>query len=251
MSHFLRSFGMKLSQRLLTLPHWYLSVVDIHRAPKHPLGPGALLLARRFRRYCTPLTSISTKLGVGSSLPSVHPIFIAPVALPGLTKNFPSISYASNLCVPPHSKMSTSSCRAVINKLSGSPGGIIVWPCVKPIRSEPCVTTLESARLGASTSNSPLTICRSGAMARRNSNVSRSVRLPRQRIWPILPGVRSFLNCVRGEFHSRTAIRAAEVMIPLLVYPGQLLALRLGCTLGFTVTYRSSIWYEQVTQAEH
>jgi hypothetical protein len=73
----------------------------------------------------------------------------------------------------------------------------MVWPWVKPIRNEPCVTTFERARLGASTSKSPLTMCRSGAMPRRNSYVSLSVMLPRHRIWPILPGARSFLNCSR------------------------------------------------------
>lgn len=60
------------------------------------------------------------------------------------------------------------------------------------------MTTFDNARLGASTSKSPLTICRSGAIPRRKSYVSLSVRLPRQRIWPILPGVRSFLNCEKG-----------------------------------------------------
>lgn len=140
------------------------------------------------------LTSMSTKLGVGSSSSVHQPVVIAPVALPGFTKNLPSISYASNLCVPPHSKMSTSICRAAMRRLSPSPGGMMVCPCVKPMRSEPWVTTLERARFGASTSKSPLTICRSGAMPRKNSYVSRSVILPRQRICPILPGARSFLN---------------------------------------------------------
>jgi hypothetical protein len=146
------------------------------------------------------LTSINTKLGVGSSSSVHHPVVIAPVALPGLTKNLPSISYASNLCVPPHSRTSTSICRAAISRLSPSPGGTMVCPCVKPMRSDPCVTTFDRARLGASTSKSPLTICRSGAMARRNSYVSRSVMLPRQRICPILPGARSFLNYRRCEW---------------------------------------------------
>lgn len=70
----------------------------------------------------------------------------------------------------------------------------MVCPCVKPMRSDPCVTTFDKARLGASTSKSPLTICRSGAIPRRNSYVSLSVMFPRQRIWPIFPGARSFLN---------------------------------------------------------
>ena len=141
------------------------------------------------------LTSINTKLGVGSSSSVHHPVLIAPVALPGFTKNLPSISYASNLCVPPHNSTSTSICRAAINKLSPSPGGTIVCPCVNPMRSEPWVTTFDSARLGASTSKSPLTICRSGAIARRKSYVSRSVMLPKHRIWPIFPGASNFLNC--------------------------------------------------------
>lgn len=140
------------------------------------------------------LTSISTKLGTGSSSSGHHPVVSAPVALPGLTKNLPSISYASNLCVPPHSKISTSIWRAAMSRLSPSPGGMMVCPCVKPMRSDPCVTTFESARFGASTSKSPFTMCRSGAMPRRNSYVSLSVMFPRQRICPILPGARSFLN---------------------------------------------------------
>lgn len=143
-------------------------------------------------------TSIKQKLGVGSSPSGHHPVLNAPVALPGLTKNLPSNSYASNLCVPPHNSTSTSICLAAINNESASPGGMIVCPCVNPIRKEPCVTTFDNARLGASTSKSPLTICRSGAIPRRKSYVSLSVRLPRQRIWPILPGVRSFLNCEKG-----------------------------------------------------
>ena len=144
-------------------------------------------------------TSIKQKLGVGSSPSGHHPVLNAPVALPGLTKNLPSNSYASNLCVPPHNSTSTSMCLAEINNESASPGGMIVCPCVNPIRKEPCVTTFDNARLGASTSKSPLTICRSGAIPRRKSYVSLSVRLPRQRIWPIFPGVRSFLNCERGK----------------------------------------------------
>lgn len=52
-----------------------------------------------------------------------------------------------------------------------------------------------SGRLAASTSKSPRTMYSSGAMVRRNSYVSLSVRLPKQRTVPILPGVRSFLNC--------------------------------------------------------
>ena len=114
-------------------------------------------------------TSIRQKLGVGSSPFAHHPVPNAPVALPGLTKNFPSSSYASNLWVPPHKSTSTSICRAAISKLSASPGGMMVCPCVNPILSEPCVTTLERAKFGASTSKSPLTIWRSGAIWRRKS----------------------------------------------------------------------------------
>lgn len=152
----------------------HLSVAGTRTARAHPPGPTPLLAARSALPHPSAqnqvtLTSINTKLGVGSSSSVHHPVVIAPVALPGFTKNLPSISYASNLCVPPHSRTSTSICLAAINKLSPSPGGMMVCPCVKPIRSEPCVTTFESARLGASTSKSPFTICRSGAMARRNS----------------------------------------------------------------------------------
>jgi hypothetical protein len=149
-----------------------LSVAGRRIVQAHRLGPGSGLArcsTMVLHNVKGRLTSISTKLGVGSSSSVHQPVVIAPVALPGLTKNLPSISYASNLCVPPQSRTSTSICRAAISKLSPSPGGMIVCPCVKPIRSEPCVTTFDSARLGASTSKSPLTICRSGAMARRNS----------------------------------------------------------------------------------
>ena len=52
-----------------------------------------------------------------------------------------------------------------------------------------------NGRLAASTSKSPRTMWSSGAMLRRNSYVSLSVRLPRHSTVPILPGVRSFLNC--------------------------------------------------------
>ena len=67
-------------------------------------------------------------------------------------------------------------------------------PSRKPIRSEPWVTTWERGREGASASKRPLTILRSGAIERRYSYVALSVRLPRHSVWPILPGVRSFLN---------------------------------------------------------
>lgn len=203
---------------------------------------------------------MSTKLGVGSSASGHQPVVMAPVALPGFTKNLPSISYASNLCVPPHSRTSTSICRAAINRLSASPGGIIVWPWVKPIRRLPCVTTFESARFGASTSKSPLTICKSGAMPRRNSYVSFEVMLPRQRICPIFPGARSFLNCSWGQFICRVALKAqvrkgpeigVEIRVAYLCgyvlvsckFVKQMIAVH-----GALGTYRSSIWYEKVTQ---
>lgn len=72
----------------------------------------------------------------------------------------------------------------------------MVCPCVKPMRNEPCVTTFDRASVAeeGSQSKSPLTRCRSGASPRSHSKVARSVRLPRHRIWPIFPGVRSFLN---------------------------------------------------------
>lgn len=154
------------------------------------------------------LTSIKQKLGMISSPPpgpAPQPVENAPVALPGLTKNFPSNSYASNLCVPPHNKTSTSICLAAISRLSGSPCGIMVWPWVRPIRRLPCATTLDKGvfagmadeEWSADTlrSNGPRTSCRSGAKPRRKSNVLASVRFPRQRTWPIFPGVKSFLNC--------------------------------------------------------
>ena len=141
------------------------------------------------------LTSIRQKLGVGSSPSGQYPVLRAPVALPGVIKNLPSISKASKRCAPPHSSISTSIWRAAISRASASPGGMMVWPWVRPIRRLPWVTTFERGRLGESTSKSPLTNCRSGAIPRRNSNVLRSVRLPRQRIWPILFGVKSFRNC--------------------------------------------------------
>lgn len=106
--------------------------------------PHAAQLCRLLTKPCkqqTRLTSINTKLGTTSSPGPHHPVPNAPVALPGFTKNFPSISYASNLCVPPHNNTSTSICLAAINNASGSPGGTIVCPCVKPMRSEPCETT--------------------------------------------------------------------------------------------------------------
>lgn len=115
------------------------------------------------------LTSIRQKLGVGSSLSGQKPELIAPVALPGLMKKRPSISNASNRCVPPHRSTSTSIWRAAINSASASAGGTMVWPCVKPIRRLPWLTILERGRLGESTSKSPLTICRSGATSRRKS----------------------------------------------------------------------------------
>lgn len=68
-------------------------------------------------------------------------------------------------------------------------------PSKKPMRSDPCVTTWERGREVASASNRPFTILRSGAMLRRYSYVGLSVRLPKQSVCPILPGVRSFLNC--------------------------------------------------------
>lgn len=86
---------------------------------------------------------------------------------------------------------------------------------VKPIRSEPCVTIFDSAvGIGkdasaddrgcdgsgegavvvSGMSKSPLTSWRSGASDRRKWYTEGEVKLPRHRIWPILPGVRSFLN---------------------------------------------------------
>jgi hypothetical protein len=177
MIHHRHFFG----RRLFPLQHsrclLHLSVAGTRTAQARLLGPMPLSAGCLICLVCRPrpadrgveLTSMSTKLGVGSSSSDHHPVVIAPVALPGFTKNLPSISYASNLCVPPQSRTSTSICLAAISKLSPSPGGMMVCPCVKPIRSDPCVTTFDKARFGASTSKSPFTICRSGAMARRNS----------------------------------------------------------------------------------
>lgn len=60
-------------------------------------------------------------------------------------------------------------------------------------------------------SKSPLTRWRSGARERRYSYVSRSVRFPRQRIWPILPGVRSFRNCSQVRDSSGCWIRVGGI----------------------------------------
>lgn len=153
------------------------------------------------------------KLGVGDSFSPHHPDDMAPVAVPGFTNNFPSSSYASKRCVPPQTNTSTSICLAAINKLSLSPWGIIVCPWVNPILRFPWVTTFDRGRLGASTSRSPLTICRSGATERRKSYVSLSVRLPRHRIWPIFPGARSFRNWV-------ACVLEEERLMDMCVYVG-------------------------------
>lgn len=186
---------MTPSQRTQIPYHPHLYVFDKRRAQAHLLGPAhgdiSVVQETAFLKSRGQLTSIKQKLGTPYSFPAA---INAPVALPGFTKNRPSSSYASNLPVPPHSKISTSICLAAIRRESASPGGTMVWPCVNPIRKLPCVTTLESGRLGVSTSKSPLTSWRSGASWRRNSKAERSVRLPRQRICPIFPGVRSFLN---------------------------------------------------------
>ncbi len=100
----------------------------------------------------------------------------------------------------------------------------MVEPCVNPIRNPPCVITFESAvgigkppvEAAASgvaapgcesadvaamgMSKSPFTSCRSGASWRSHWYTEGEVRLPRQRIWPILPGDRSFLNCSQAIY---------------------------------------------------
>jgi hypothetical protein len=174
--------------------HWHPTSAGRHTAPAHLPGSAGISIQPSSQPADGALTSIKQKLGVGSSPSGQNPALTAPVALPGLMKNRPSASNASKRCVPPHSRMSTSIWRAAIRRASASPGGTMVWPWVKPMRRLPWVTTLDSGRLGESTSKSPLTSCRSGATWRRNSKVSRSVRLPRQRTWPILPGVKSFRN---------------------------------------------------------
>jgi len=131
----------------------------------------------------TDLTSTRQKLGTGSSasVSSTPPIIIAPVALPGLTKNLSIYSNASNRCVPPQQSTSTSSRFASASKTSGSVE-TSVNPSRKPIRNWPCVTTCVSGDEAASTSKRPLTSFRSGATVRRYSYVGRSVRLPRQMV---------------------------------------------------------------------
>ncbi|KAI7515005.1 hypothetical protein KC347_g230 [Hortaea werneckii] len=86
------------------------------------------------------------KADVGAAAPvkssSPPPQHGAPVADPGFTKNFPSISYASNRCVPPQHSTSTSIWRAAMSKASGSPGGMIESPCVNPMRRLPLLLGL-------------------------------------------------------------------------------------------------------------
>lgn len=115
------------------------------------------------------LTSIKQKLGTISSPSATHPVGIAPVALPGFTKNLSMYSYASNLCVPPQHSTSTSSLLASARSRSASVGATTVKPSMKPIRNEPCVTTWDRGRDAASESKRPLTILRSGDMLRRYS----------------------------------------------------------------------------------
>jgi hypothetical protein len=115
------------------------------------------------------LTSIRQKLGTISSPSATHPVGIAPVALPGFTKNLSIYSYASNLCVPPQHRTSTSSLLASARSRSASVGATTVKPSMNPIRNEPWVTTWDSGRDVASESKRPLTILRSGDMLRRYS----------------------------------------------------------------------------------
>jgi hypothetical protein len=115
------------------------------------------------------LTSIRQKLGTISSPSASHPVGMAPVALPGFTKNLSMYSYASNLCVPPQHNTSTSNLLASARSKSASVGATTVKPSMNPIRNEPCVTTWDSGRDVASESKRPLTILRSGDMLRRYS----------------------------------------------------------------------------------
>lgn len=122
-------YGKRPFQPQRSRCHLHPFSTDRHKEQGHLLGPVKtsqsvlqLEILERSR------TSIRQKLGVGSSPSGHHTELIAPVALPGLTKNFPSNSYASNLCVPPQRSTSTSMCLAAISRLSASPGGIIVWP---------------------------------------------------------------------------------------------------------------------------
>lgn len=95
------------------------------------------------------------------------------------------------------------------------------------------MTTWERGREVASASKRPLTILRSGAMERRYSYVALSVRLPKHSVWPILPGVRSFLNY---RWHVRGTISVERGIYILLqgcrelglVYEGPLLREQVG-----------------------
>lgn len=122
------SCGRRPSQQPHFPPHWHRSSADRHTTQGHHLGS-----IQGQHIYYPPnlpgqLTSIRQKLGVGSSPSGQKPELMAPVALPGLIKNRPSISNASKRWVPPHSKTSTSIWRAAISNASASAGGTMVWP---------------------------------------------------------------------------------------------------------------------------
>lgn len=94
-SHVLRAIGISLE--LVDIQHEHIAL-DLVCVSMYNISSVAK----------NELTSIRQKLGVGSSLSGQKPELIAPVALPGLMKKRPSISNASNRCVPPHRRTSTS-----------------------------------------------------------------------------------------------------------------------------------------------
>lgn len=146
------SCGRRPSQQRHFLPHWRRSSADRRTTQGHHLGSIRSQHVHYPSNQAGQPTSMRQKLGVGSSSSGQKPELIAPVALPGLIKNRPSISNASKRWVPPHSRTSTSIWRAAISSASASAGGTMVWPWVNPIRKLPWVTILERARLGESTS---------------------------------------------------------------------------------------------------
>lgn len=122
------SCGMRPSQQPHFPPHWHQSSAGRHTTQGHHLES-----IEGQHIYYPPnpsgqLTSIKQKLGVGSSPSGQKPELMAPVALPGLIKNRPSISNASKRWVPPQSRTSTSIWRAAISSASASAGGTMVWP---------------------------------------------------------------------------------------------------------------------------
>mmetsp|Transcript_40456 Transcript_40456/g.99341 ORF Transcript_40456/g.99341 Transcript_40456/m.99341 type:complete len:202 (-) Transcript_40456:4-609(-) len=134
--------------------------------------------------------SMSTNVGTFSS--SRKPPY-APVALPGLMKNFEPIWNASKRCVWPVTSMSTSSCRCSMASDALSPCGTTWWPCMTPTRNWPMVTTFCSGYVVTS-SKSPFTTCTSLASDLKYWYSAAVHRLPVEITCCILPGTSSFLN---------------------------------------------------------